>query len=161
MYIDTGKFNCALNFQMLGISLWIQITTKTQQSFCNTEKHVQVQCSVHPVHYYYYYYYYYYLIELKWGFTRWQWYYNKTQHKNTHARRATQTIKDTLNTMNTTQKVKLRLQQAMEACGVVRCRGSHIVQTVGSQMAVRLSTLHASSALPPEIFWYSFLLQAN
>jgi hypothetical protein len=60
--------------------------------------------------------YYYYLFELQMGFTRLQWYYNKTQHKNTHitqnnttlkqntAHKAIQTLKDTLHTMNTTQQ---------------------------------------------------------
>jgi hypothetical protein len=33
----------------------------------------------------------------------------------------------------------------------VRCRGSHIVQTVRSQIAVRLSALHSGHALPTEI----------
>jgi hypothetical protein len=40
---------------------------------------------------------------------------------------------------------------------VMRCRGSHIVQTIGSQMAVRLSALHAELALLPEISRYSLL----
>jgi hypothetical protein len=61
--------------------------------------------------------YYYYLIELKMGFSRWQWYYNQTQHtkytchteyhtNKTQAHKATQTIKDSLLTMNTSQKRK-------------------------------------------------------
>jgi hypothetical protein len=60
-----------------------------------------------------------------------------------------------------TKKVKLSLQQAMEAYGVVRCCGSHIVQTICSQIVIRLSTLNSGHALPPEIFWYSFLLQVE
>jgi hypothetical protein len=50
------------------------------------------------------------------------------------------------------KKVMQSLQQAVEARRVVRRRGSHIFQTVGSQMAVRLSALHASHPLPPETF---------
>jgi amino acid permease len=59
----------------------------------------------------------------KWVFTLWRWYYNKTQHtNNTHhtkqhttlkqsrAHKTTQTIKDTLHTMNTVQ-IQLQLQQ--------------------------------------------------
>jgi hypothetical protein len=42
--------------------------------------------------------------------------------------------------------VKLSLQQAVEAHRVVRRRG---FQTVGSQMAVRLSALRAGRPLPP------------
>jgi hypothetical protein len=33
----------------------------------------------------------------------------------------------------------------------MRRRGSHIAQTIGSQMAVRLSALHAGRTLPPTI----------
>jgi hypothetical protein len=44
----------------------------------------------------------------------------------------------------------------MEAYGVVRCRGSHIIQTIGSQMSVSLSDLHADCSLPPEIFGTHF-----
>jgi hypothetical protein len=47
------------------------------------------------------------------GFARWQWYYNKTQHTKYHttlkqnaAHKATQTVKDTLHTVNTTQTSK-------------------------------------------------------
>jgi hypothetical protein len=41
------------------------------------------------------------------------------------------------------------------------CRGPHIVWNIVSQIAVRLSVLHAGRSLPPEIFRYSFLLQAE
>jgi hypothetical protein len=44
---------------------------------------------------------------------------------------------------------KLSPQQAMEAYRVVRCWGSHIVQTVCSQIAVRLSVLRTDRALLP------------
>jgi hypothetical protein len=59
---------------------------------------------------------YYCLIELQMDFTRWQWYYNKTQHVKIHitqnitprsnktAHKATQTVKDTLHNMNRMQK---------------------------------------------------------
>jgi hypothetical protein len=48
------------------------------------------------------------------GFTRWQWYFNETHHTNNTphsntAHKTTQTIKDTLHTMNTMQ-VQLQLQ---------------------------------------------------
>jgi uncharacterized membrane protein len=58
-----------------------------------------------------------YLFELQMGFTRRQWYYSKTQYTNTHITQNnnkqkhntqsytnTQTIKDALHTINTTQK---------------------------------------------------------
>jgi hypothetical protein len=41
------------------------------------------------------------------------------------------------------KKVKLSLQQAVEAHRVVRRRRSHIFQKIGSQVAVRLSALPA------------------
>jgi hypothetical protein len=45
-----------------------------------------------------YYYYYYYYLNCKWVFTRWQWYYNKTQHKNnthhTQTKHSTQNYTD-------------------------------------------------------------------
>jgi hypothetical protein len=47
------------------------------------------------------------------------------------------------------KKKKLSLKQAMKAHTGVRGRGSHIFQTIGSQMAVRLSVLRAGGALPP------------
>jgi hypothetical protein len=40
----------------------------------------------------------------------------------------------------------------MEAYSVVKCDGSHIPQTAGSQMLALLSALSACRALPPEIF---------
>jgi hypothetical protein len=49
-------------------------------------------------------------------------------------------------------KVKLFLQQALEAHRIVKRQGSHIFFTVGSQMAVRLSALHASRPLFPGLF---------
>jgi hypothetical protein len=45
-------------------------------------------------------------------------------------------------------KVKLSLQQAVEAHRALRRRGSHIFETIGSQMVVRLSDLGAGR-LPP------------
>jgi hypothetical protein len=42
--------------------------------------------------------------------------------------------------------------KAMEAHRVVRRRGSHVFQTIGSQMAVRLPALRAGRPLPPGIF---------
>jgi hypothetical protein len=38
----------------------------------------------------------------------------------------------------------------MEAYRVVRYRGSHIVETISSQVAVKLSAFHASNTLLPE-----------
>jgi hypothetical protein len=50
----------------------------------------------------------------------------------------------------------------VEAHRVVRRRGSHTLQTIGSQMAVRLSELRVGRALPPqEDSWYSFLLESR
>jgi hypothetical protein len=62
------------------------------------------------------------IIELncKWIFTRWQWYYNKTQNT---AHKDTQTIKDTLHTMNTTQKSKVipaTGRGGLQSCGMLR-----------------------------------------
>jgi hypothetical protein len=56
--------------------------------------------------------------------------------------------------------VKVSLQQAVEAHRVVRRRGSHIYQTIGSQMAVRLSALCGGGPpfTPPP---YSFLPEAK
>jgi hypothetical protein len=48
----------------------------------------------------------------------------------------------------TNKKVKLSLQQAVEAHRVMRCRGSQTVLD-SLQVAVRLSALHAGRALPP------------
>jgi hypothetical protein len=36
-----------------------------------------------------------------------------------------------------------------------------IVYTISSYMAIKLSALHARRALPLEIFWYSFVLEAE
>jgi hypothetical protein len=47
------------------------------------------------------------------------------------------------------KQVKLPLQQAVEACSVVRCWESHIIYTVGSQMVVTLAALHAGHTLLP------------
>jgi hypothetical protein len=43
----------------------------------------------------------------------------------------------------------------------VRRRGSHTFQTIGSQMAVRLSALRVGRPLPPGRFLISFLLEAD
>jgi hypothetical protein len=48
-----------------------------------------------------------------------------------------------------TRKVKLSLQQAVKAHRVGKSPRSHILQTIGSQMAVRLSALRAGRPLPP------------
>jgi hypothetical protein len=53
---------------------------------------------------------------------------------------------------NKKKEEKLFLEQATDACRVVRRRGSHILQTVGSQMAVRLSALRACLPLFPGRF---------
>jgi hypothetical protein len=50
------------------------------------------------------------------------------------------------------RKVKLCLYEAVEAHTVVRSRGCHIFQTIGSQMAVKLSALLAGRPLPLERF---------
>jgi hypothetical protein len=49
----------------------------------------------------------------------------------------------------------------MKAIRVVRRRGSPILYSIGSQMAVMLSALGASRHLPQEYSWYSFLLEAE
>jgi hypothetical protein len=41
------------------------------------------------------------------------------------------------------------LSHALEAHGVVKCRGSHILKTIGPQMAVRLPALLAGCVLLP------------
>jgi hypothetical protein len=56
-------------------------------------------------------------------------------------------------------KVKLSLKQAVEAHRVMRRRGSHIFQTVGSQMVVRPYVL--AILYPQEDSWYSYLLEAE
>jgi hypothetical protein len=58
-------------------------------------------------------------------------------------------------------KVKLSLQQVVEAHRVVRRQGSHISYTIGSQMAMRLSASCAGRYLPQEDSSYSFLLEAE
>jgi hypothetical protein len=47
------------------------------------------------------------------------------------------------------KKVNLSLWQAVDAHRVVRRRGSHILKTIGTQMAVRLSALRAGHSFPP------------
>jgi hypothetical protein len=50
----------------------------------------------------------------------------------------------------------------MKAYRIMRRRGSHIFLTMGSQMAAKMSDLHASRSLTPqENSWYSFLLEAE
>jgi hypothetical protein len=50
------------------------------------------------------------------------------------------------------KKLKLSLKQAVKAHRVEGRRGSHIFQTIGSQVAVRLSALRAGRPLPPGRF---------
>jgi hypothetical protein len=88
-------------------------------------------------------YYYCYHLNCKWAFTRWQWYYNKTQHKNTrHTKyhttlkqntkhKATQIIKGTLHTMNTTQNNSGSLFN--RPWWPMRCRESHTAHNIGSK----------------------------
>jgi hypothetical protein len=52
-------------------------------------------------------------------------------------------------TLSTYNKVKLTPSQALEACRRVRCAEFHIFYTVGSQMAVRLSSLNRQSRSVP------------
>jgi hypothetical protein len=61
---------------------------------------------------------------------------------------------------NSDMKIKLSIQHVVEAHRVVRYRGFHTFYNVGSQMIVMLSTLRSSRPLPPEDFWYLFLLKA-
>jgi hypothetical protein len=62
----------------------------------------------------------------------------------------------------TQNKVKLPLQKAVEAHRMVRRRDSHIYYKIGSQMAVKLSTLNVGRPLHhQEDSWYSFLLEAE
>jgi hypothetical protein len=49
-------------------------------------------------------------------------------------------------------KAKLSLWQALQAHRVVRGRGSNVLQTVGSQIAVRLSALHTGRSVSPGRF---------
>jgi hypothetical protein len=58
-------------------------------------------------------------------------------------------------------KVKLSVLQAMEPHRVARLRRSHIIYTIGSQLAVRLSALLASYSYPLDDSRYSFLLEAE
>jgi hypothetical protein len=48
--------------------------------------------------------------------------------------------------------VKLSLQQAVDIHRVVRRRGPHIFQIIGSKMALKLSALFASRPLTPGRF---------
>jgi hypothetical protein len=50
------------------------------------------------------------------------------------------------------RELKLSLYHVVEAHRVVRRRGSHIFQTIGLQMAVKLSALRAGRPLPPGRF---------
>jgi hypothetical protein len=59
-----------------------------------------------------------------------------------------QESKTDLKILRRKKKVKLFLYQTVEAHRVVRCRGSHIFQTIGSQMAVRLSALRTGRHIP-------------
>jgi hypothetical protein len=46
--------------------------------------------------------------------------------------------------------LKLSLLQTVRAHRIVRRRGSHIFQTIGPQMTVKLSALRAGRPLPPK-----------
>jgi hypothetical protein len=60
------------------------------------------------------------------------------------------------------KNVILIMQQTGKARKVVNRLGSLIFWTVGSQMALRLSSLSADRAFPNKvIFWYSFLLKVE
>jgi predicted RNA binding protein YcfA (HicA-like mRNA interferase family) len=52
----------------------------------------------------------------------------------------------------TLKTVNLSLQNALEAHGFVRLRGSHISYKIGSQMTVRLLTLCTDRPLTPGTF---------
>jgi hypothetical protein len=45
--------------------------------------------------------------------------------------------------------VKMFLKESVDAYKVVRCRGSHIFYTIGSQTAVKLSALRIDHVLSP------------
>jgi hypothetical protein len=50
----------------------------------------------------------------------------------------------------------------VDAYRIVSCRGLHVFKTIGLQMAVSLSALRTGpTLLPTNIFWYSFLLEAE
>jgi hypothetical protein len=82
---------------------------------------------------------------------------NKQTNKQKHTAQSYSNNKGhiTHNEYNTGKKVKLSPYQVVERFRVVRCRGSHIVQTIGWQKAARLSTLHAGRVLPLEILLIS------
>jgi hypothetical protein len=80
-----------------------------------------------------------------WAFTRRQWRCSRTQHTKQKLHKEYRTH----HTMVVERKtLKLCLEQAVEACRAVRRRGSHIASI-------------ADRALLPQIFRYSFLLQAE
>jgi hypothetical protein len=82
------------------------------------------------------------------GFTQWQWYYNKTQNKNTHITRNI-TLKQTTTQSYTNNKGHITYNEYKKKSKVIPATGSGGLW--GCEMS-RLPALHTGWALPSKIF---------